>query len=243
MGMIRAIEETAITESNNVEREGQFDFLGQDPEIQAGMEANASEIQIPSTSGWNPADITTDYRNTGTFEEVFPPLLDRVYNHVSYELNRLGMQPELVNEVVQLAAMKARDNWDKYTQGTYALAWLKKIASNTCYNLRRQARNRDFREIQIGDPVEFFDSRGYQSASAEKQAIESLRIAEIEAMFERLPFEQRDAAKAVILDQMTTREAAELLGIPPATLLTRVHRARMRLRGMINDEHGTDKEI
>lgn len=243
IGMIRVIEEMAITDNNSVEPDGQFDYLGQDPEIQAGMEANASDIQIPSTSDWNPAEITTDYRNTGTFEEVFPPLFDRVYNHASYELNRLGMQAELVQEVVQLAAMKARDNWDRYNQGTYALAWFKKIVSNTCYNLRRQARNRDYREIQIGDPVEFFDSRGYQTASAEKQAIENLRIVEIEAMFERLPVDQRDAAKAVILDQMTTREAAELLRIPTATLLTRVHRARMRLRGMINGEHDPEKEI
>lgn len=241
--MIREHEENAITDIDTENSEEEFDYLGQDPTIQAGMEANATEIQIPSTSGWNPAEIKTPYRNTGTFDEVFPPLFDSVYSYATYELYRLGMRRELAEEVVQLAAMKARDNWDKYTQGTYVLAWIKKIVSNTCYNLRRQERTRDFRQITVGDQAEFFDSRGYQSASAEKQAVENLRIAEIKALFDRLPDDQRDAAKAVILDQMTTNEAAALLDIPTATLLTRVHRARMRLRGMIDGEHGTDKEI
>lgn len=236
-------EETTIRDDQTSESGADFDYIGQDPEIQAGMAANADDVQVPSTTGWNPAEISTDYRNTGTFDEVFPELLDRIYNHAGYELHRLGMRADLVAEVVQTAAMKARDNWDKYTQGTYALAWFKKIVSNTCFNLRRVLRNRDNREVQVGDPVAFFDGHGFQSHSAEKQAIDNLRVDEIRAMFDLLPAEQRDAAKAVILDQMTTAEAAAFLGIQSATLLTRVHRARTRLRGMLNDEHGPEKEI
>lgn len=243
--MNRVEQETAITD--NIDDDNGtpevFDIIGQDPEIQAGMDANAADIQIPTTVGWNPAEIRTDYRNSGTFDDVFPELFERVYGHAKYELTRLGMRPELVGEVVQIAAEKAKLNWDKYTQGTYALAWFKKIVTNTCFNLRRQLRNRDNREIQIGDAVEFFDGLGFQNASAEKQAIENLRIDEIRAMFDLLPSDLRDAAKAVILDQMTTAEAAAFLGIKPATLLTRVHRARTRLREMLNAEHGTDKEI
>jgi RNA polymerase sigma-70 factor (ECF subfamily) len=243
--MNRVEQETAITDNINDDNGTPevFDIIGQDPEIQAGMDANASDIQIPTTVGWNPAEIRTDYRNTGTFDDVFPELFERVYGHAKYELNRLGMRPELVAEVVQIASEKAKLNWDKYTQGTYALAWFKKIVTNTCFNLRRQLRNRDNREIQIGDAVEFFDGLGFQNASAEKQAIENLRVEEIRAMFDLLPSDLRDAAKAVILDQMTTAEAATFLGIKPATLLTRVHRARTRLREMLNAEHGTDKEI
>lgn len=241
--MTRLVEETTISEDTTGESGDGFDIIGQDPDIQAGMEANASEIQIPPTTGWNPAEITTDYRNTGSFDEVFPELFDRVYNHAKYELYRFGMKAELVADVVQLAGMKARDNWGIYTQGTYALAWLKRIVTNTCFNLRRQLRNRDNREIQIGDPVAFFDGHGFQSSSAEKQAVENIRIDELKAYFELLPPDLRDASKAVILEQMSTDEAATYLGIKSATLLTRVHRARTRLRGMIELEHESGKEI
>jgi DNA-directed RNA polymerase specialized sigma24 family protein len=104
-------------------------------------------------------------------------------------------------------------------------------------------RNRDNREIQIGDPVAFFDGHGFQSSSAEKQAVENIRIDELKAYFELLPPDLRDASKAVILEQMSTDEAATYLGIKSATLLTRVHRARTRLRGMIESEHESGKEI
>lgn len=240
--MIRTDQERPISDDVMDDESSEFDFVGQDPAVQAGMDANARDIVIPSTTDWDPAVISTDYRNRGTFDEVFPPLIDRLFNHARYELNRLGMQHELVEEVMQLAAVTAREHWDKYTQGTFALAWLKKIITNTCYNLRRQVRTRDNREIQIGDPVEFFDSRGFQSASAEKQAIENLRIDELRGYFELLPPDQRDAAKAVILDQLSTNEAAAFLDIPSATLLTRVHRARTRLRAIIEGEHGTEKD-
>lgn len=245
--MKRLGEETTISDETtaqpNDESNDKFDLIGLDPEVQAGMEANADEIQIPDTEGWNPAEISTDYRNTGTFEQVFPGLFDRLYSHAKYEAKRLGLKSELAHDVLQIAGEKARDNWDKYTQGTYALAWIKKIITNTCYNLRRQENRRDANVSNIGDPVEFFDGLGFQSPSAEKQAIEKIRMKELRAYFYLLPPDQRDAAIAVILDQMTTDEAAAYLGIKPATLLTRVHRARARLRGMIESEHESGKEI
>lgn len=240
-------EETAISDetmgqpdndSNNA-----FDPIGMNPEVQAGMEANADDIQVPTTEGWNPAEISTDYRNTGTFDEVFPGLFDRLYGHAKYEAHRLGLKSDLVDDIVQIAGAKARDNWDKYTQGTYALAWFKKIITNTCYNLRRQEGRRDAFVINVGDPIEFFDGLGFQSPSAEKQAIEKIRMEELRSYFDRLPADQRDAAIAVIIDQMTSEEAAAYLGIKKPTLLTRVHRARTRLRGMIEGEHGSGEEI
>ncbi|MFM6967437.1 MAG: RNA polymerase sigma factor [Microbacteriaceae bacterium] len=240
-----ATKENAISDETtgapNDESSNTFDLQGLNPEVQAGMEANANEIQIPTSEGWNPAEINTDYRNTGTFEEVFPELFDRIFSHAKYEVHRLGMKADLVEDVVQIAAEKARENWDKYTQGTYALAWFKKIVTNTCYNMRRQDNRRDVNVTYVGDPVEFFDGLGFQSSSAEKQAIEKIRMEELRALFYLLPPDQRDAAISVILDQMTSAEAAAYLGIPQPTLLTRVHRARTRLRGMIGGEHDTDE--
>ena len=243
-----AMKENAISDEttgapNDNESSDTFDLQGMNPEVQAGMEANATEIQIPSTEGWNPATITTDYRNTGTFDEVFAGLFDRIYAHAKYEVYRLSMKSDLVEDVVQIAAEKARENWDKYTQGTYALAWFKKIVTNACYNMRRQDNRREANVTFVGDQAEFFDGLGFQSASAEKQAIENLRIEELRGYFLKLPPEQRDAATAVILDQMTSEEAAVYLGIKQATLLTRVHRARTRLRGMIEGEHDSGEEI
>jgi RNA polymerase sigma-70 factor (ECF subfamily) len=62
-------------------------------------------------------------------------------------------------------------------------------------------------------------------------------------MFDLLPDPFRAATKAVVLDGMRTDEAAELLSIPAATVLTRVHRGRARLRSMITEQREKEREI
>ena len=45
--------------------------------------------------------------------------------------------------------------------------------------------------------------------------------------------ELRAVMQATVLDGLTTREAARLLGIPQNTVKTRAHRARARLRASL----------
>jgi len=211
--------------------------------IREGMAANADEIQIPATTGWNPDTIETDYRNRGSFDEIYTELFPRIYNHVTFEISRLGMKADLAGEVLQIASRKAHDNWDSYTQGTYALAWFKKIVTNTCFNLRRQEWTRDNRLVSTNDLALLLDNAGFRTPSAEKMAIERIREEELRAMFDLLPDPFRAATKAVVLDGMRTDEAAELLSIPAATVLTRVHRGRARLRSMITEQREKEREI
>jgi RNA polymerase sigma-70 factor (ECF subfamily) len=211
--------------------------------VREGMAANAEEIQIPETTGWNPDTIETDYLNRGSFDEVYTELFPRIYNHVTFEIGRLGMKAELAGEVLQIASRKAHDNWDSYTQGTYALAWFKKIVTNTCFNLRRQEWTRENRLVTTPDLALLLDNAGFRTPSAEKMAIERIREEEIRAMFDLLPDPFRAATKAVVLDGMRTDEAAELLSIPAATVLTRVHRGRARLRSMITEQREKEREI
>ena len=211
--------------------------------IREGMAANADEIQIPATTGWNPDTIETDYLNRGSFDEIYTELFPRIYNHVTFEISRLGMKADLAGEVLQIASRKAHDNWDSYTQGTYALAWFKKIVTNTCFNLRRQEWTRDNRLVSTNDLALLLDNAGFRTPSAEKMAIERIREEELRAMFDLLPDPFRAATKAVVLDGMRTDEAAELLSIPAATVLTRVHRGRARLRSMITEQREKEREI
>jgi RNA polymerase sigma-70 factor, ECF subfamily len=211
--------------------------------VREGMAANADEIQIPETTGWNPDTIETDYLNRGSFDEIYTELFPRIYNHVTFEIGRLGMKAELAGEVLQIASRKAHDNWDSYTQGTYALAWFKKIVTNTCFNLRRQEWTRENRLVTTPDLALLLDNAGFRTPSAEKMAIERIRGEELRAMFDLLPDPFRAATKAVVLDGMRTDEAAELLSIPAATVLTRVHRGRARLRSMITEQREKEREI
>ncbi len=68
------------------------------------------------------------------------------------------------------------------------------------------------------------------AASAEEQALVSLEHREVIRALNRLSPELQAVLQATVLDGLSTREAAVLLGIPPGTVKTRAMRARAQLR-------------
>jgi RNA polymerase sigma-70 factor (ECF subfamily) len=68
------------------------------------------------------------------------------------------------------------------------------------------------------------------AASAEEQALTTLEHREVIRALNRLAPELQAVLQATVLDGLSTREAAVLLGIPAGTVKTRARRARVRLR-------------
>ena len=58
----------------------------------------------------------------------------------------------------------------------------------------------------------------------------SVRLTQLRNAFFDLPEEQREALHLVAIEELSYQEAAETLGIPQGTLMSRVARARERLR-------------
>jgi RNA polymerase sigma-70 factor (ECF subfamily) len=67
--------------------------------------------------------------------------------------------------------------------------------------------------------------------SAEEQVLLGVEYGDLAGALDRLSPELRAAVQATVLDGLTTREAARLLGIPAGTVKTRVMRAKAQLRG------------
>jgi RNA polymerase sigma-70 factor (ECF subfamily) len=201
-----------------------------DSDILEGEEVNAEDIVIPGSLEWDPSEIETNYVNRGSFEDVYNSVYPRLYRHTVYELDRLNLSKKQVEEVLQTAMGKAYQNWDMYTQGTYALGWLKKIITNTAYNLRRKEKNEP---LLFGDMGIIMDAPAYSARSAESAVIESVTFDEIRALFDdvREPF--RAALKLVILEEMPYQDAADKVGVPLNTMLTRVNRGRAILKELV----------
>ena len=92
----------------------------------------------------------------------------------------------------------------------------------------------------------FIDSRRSQRAGARQAAAasalataavpalqeEAVRLGQVRAAFARLPEEQRAALHLVAIEGLSYQAAAEVLGIPQGTLMSRISRARAALRAM-----------
>jgi RNA polymerase sigma-70 factor, ECF subfamily len=60
-------------------------------------------------------------------------------------------------------------------------------------------------------------------------------VAEALAAFRRLPEEQREVMFLVVVDGLRYREAADLLGVQIGTVMSRLARARERLRQLVEE--------
>ena len=63
--------------------------------------------------------------------------------------------------------------------------------------------------------------------------LEGIEHGELAGALRALSPELRAVVQATVLDGLTTREAAQLLGIPSGTVKTRMMRARRELRGAL----------
>ncbi|GGS08398.1 RNA polymerase sigma24 factor [Streptomyces humidus] len=72
--------------------------------------------------------------------------------------------------------------------------------------------------------------RHRDEASAEERVLAGVEHGDLAGALTRLSPELRAVLQATVIDGLTTREAAVLLGIPPGTVKTRALRARRQLR-------------
>ncbi|AKN71474.1 RNA polymerase sigma24 factor [Streptomyces sp. PBH53] len=72
--------------------------------------------------------------------------------------------------------------------------------------------------------------RHREEASAEDRVLAGVEHGDLAGALVRLSPELRAVLQATVIDGLTTREAAVLLGIPPGTVKTRAMRARRQLR-------------
>ena len=68
------------------------------------------------------------------------------------------------------------------------------------------------------------------TASAEQEVMDGGAHGRVAQMFEWLPADLQAVLQATAIDGLTTREAADLLGIPQGTVKTRLMRARRELK-------------
>jgi RNA polymerase sigma-70 factor (ECF subfamily) len=102
-------------------------------------------------------------------------------------------------------------------------AWLFKILLNIYRNDLRHRRSMPV-QVQLA-------GIGSEPQTAENQH-GRLALAETSRAIGALPIEQREALLIVVLEGMSYREAAGVLGIPIGTLMSRIGRARASLKEM-----------
>ncbi|MDI7862323.1 sigma-70 family RNA polymerase sigma factor [Rhizobiaceae bacterium n13] len=126
-------------------------------------------------------------------------------------------------DLVHDALIKAYEGRQGFRPGTNVRKWLFSILHNTHVDRLRRTKALQRRHEALGQIVE-------QSMAASQD--HSVRLRQVREAFFQLPEEQREALHLVTMEELSYEEAAGALGIPVGTLMSRISRARARLRSI-----------
>jgi RNA polymerase sigma-70 factor (ECF subfamily) len=125
-------------------------------------------------------------------------------------------------DVVQEVFLQAWKSFHRFAPGTNCRAWLYKILFHCVQHQRR----RWFRFPALSEATEFLESR----AVAPPPVAEHLTDQEVLRALDRIPAEFRAAVLLVDVEEFAYKEAAEIMGVPIGTVMSRLSRARRLLR-------------
>ncbi|MGZ8266841.1 MAG: RNA polymerase sigma factor [Burkholderiales bacterium] len=155
-------------------------------------------------------------------------LIPRLRRYARALTGERGAADDLVQDTLERAWVKLH----LWRSGSDLRAWLFTIMHNVYVNQMRGRRN----EVELDEDSLDMPQRPTQT--------DLLEVRDIEAALRRLPQEQREVLLLVALERMSYGEAARTLSIPIGTVMSRLARAREKLRLMIeSDAPGTLKVV
>lgn len=169
------------------------------------------------------------------FTEEAMPLLDQLYGGAL----RMTRNPQDAEDLVQETYLKAFNAFDSFTPGTNLKAWLYRIMTNTYINTYRKKQRRPL-ETSADDITDhqLYTSSSHDSTgleSAEVEALKSMPNSRISEALNALNEDYRMVVYYADVEGLAYKEIAEVMDIPLGTVMSRLHRGRKQLRGMLKD--------
>jgi RNA polymerase sigma-70 factor (ECF subfamily) len=154
---------------------------------------------------------------------AFEELYRRTSPWLAVRLRRRCHDDDLVAEVLQETYLAGAAAFAGASAGGSAVGWMWTIAARRLVDaLRRRAR--DARVPPVPLPPE------QVAPAAEDEALQATVGDELGEALRRLAPELRQVLAALVLDGLSVRETAVLLGLPEGTVKTRARRARIAMR-------------
>ncbi|MCB5176043.1 RNA polymerase sigma factor [Microvirga lenta] len=134
----------------------------------------------------------------------------------------LCRSPSLADDLVQGACERALANADTWEPGTRFDAWVFRILRNHWIDQLRRSKAEGMTE-------DVTEQKQIIGDSGEGPVLSRLLLAEVQRAIDAMPQEQREVLVLVCVEELAYREAAEVLGVPIGTVMSRLARARKRL--------------
>lgn len=166
------------------------------------------------------------------YEALVTAHLDGLYSTARRLTRNIASAEDLVQETM----LKAWRSFHTFQPGTNVRAWLYRILMNTYFDAQRK-HSREPETVPAADVGDFYlygrarDGAALsESGNPEYLVLDQVMDAEMRAGLEALPVAFLAAVLLVDVDGFAYKEAAEVLGIPVGTVMSRLYRGRHALR-------------
>lgn len=156
---------------------------------------------------------------------------DPVMDGIAAELPRLwryglllSRNREVAEDLVQATCVRALERSQQFQVGTRLDRWLISIMHSVWLNQVRAQKVRQGKGLVDADAVLVFDGL--------KQTETNILAGQVLRKVDSLPDAQREAVYLVYVEGFTYQEAADVLGVPTGTIMSRLAAARSKLEGL-----------
>jgi RNA polymerase sigma-70 factor (ECF subfamily) len=136
----------------------------------------------------------------------------------------LCRDPGIAEEVVQEALLRAWKSLDALREDAAAKQWLLTIVR------RENARYFERKRLETVDIDELTQAQAAMIAETDDSDLDEIRVA-----IYRLEDDYREPLVLQVLMGHSTMDIAELMGIKQGAVLTRLHRARIKLKDIVDE--------
>ncbi|MDQ6917488.1 MAG: sigma-70 family RNA polymerase sigma factor [Pseudomonadota bacterium] len=147
--------------------------------------------------------------------------------------------PNRADDLVQDTLTRAWAKRRLWRAGSDLRAWLFTIMHNVHIN-QFSMRQREYAEISID--ADDGPGSGWEIPVRSTQS-DRLELVELFAQIGRLPSEQREVLLLAAVEELRYQDIARVLGVPIGTVMSRLNRAREKLRRMSGTEHSAPLKV
>jgi RNA polymerase sigma-70 factor (ECF subfamily) len=171
--------------------------------------------------GWNLPQfpVAASGARMAEFQAQALPHLNDLYRTAQ----RMTGDPARAEDAAQETYLQAWKSFDRFEPGTNCRAWLFRILFHCVHHQRRKL----FRFPLVKETEEFLEA----NLPAPEPVAEHLRDEQILAALDRIPRDYRAVVLLVDVEEFAYKDAAEILGVPIGTIMSRLSRGRKLLRG------------